>query len=114
MTNLGHVPGKCVRHLNITKKAANIVKNHCSKENYTQMYQMSSVPAVVTPVDWSKDSQKYDIYVNKEGMYETVFSSQQPKAKDFRKHCCNVLFPHIRQKLCKQNKGRPSTSHHRP
>ena len=32
-------------------------------------------------------------------MYEIVFSSQQPKAKDFRKHCCNVLFAHVRQQL---------------
>ena len=32
-------------------------------------------------------------------MYETVFSSQQTKAKDFRRHCCNVLFPHFRQQL---------------
>ena len=46
-----------------------------------------------------KDSQKYDIYINEEGMYEIVFSSQQPKAKDFRRHCCNMLFPHVRQWL---------------
>ena len=32
-------------------------------------------------------------------MYELLFSSQQPKAKDFRRHCCNVLFPHVRQQL---------------
>ena len=44
-----------------------------------------------------KDTQKYDIYTNEEGMYELLFSSQQPKAKDFRRHCCNVLFPHVRQ-----------------
>ena len=104
MKNLGHVPGECVRQLNITKKAANIVKNQCSKENYTQKYQMSSVPAVVTPVDWSKDSQKPDIYVKEEGMYEIVFSSQQSKAKDFRRHCCNVLFAHIRQHLANKIK----------
>ena len=30
-------------------------------------------------------------------MYEIVFSSQQPQAKDFKKHCCNVLFPQVRQ-----------------
>ena len=58
---------------------------------------MSSVPTVVTHVDWPKDSQKYDNYINEEGMYEHLFSSQQPKAKEFRKHCCNVLFPHVRQ-----------------
>ena len=25
--------------------------------------------------------------------------SQQPLAERFRKHCCNVMFPHIRQQL---------------
>ena len=48
-------------------------------------------------MDWLKDSQKYDIYINEEGMYELLSSSQQPKAKDFRRQCCNVLFAHIRQ-----------------
>ena len=32
-------------------------------------------------------------------MYELLFSSHQPLAKDFRKHCCNAMFPHIRQQL---------------
>ena len=32
-------------------------------------------------------------------MYKLVFGSQQPKAKAFRKHCCNVLLPHVRQQL---------------
>ena len=32
-------------------------------------------------------------------MYELVFGSQQPKAKPFRKHCCNVLFRHVHQQL---------------
>ena len=32
-------------------------------------------------------------------MNELVFGSQQAKAKAFRKHYCNVLFPHIRQQL---------------
>ena len=36
---------------------------------------------------------------DEEGMYKLLFSSQQPKAKAFRKHCCNVLFPHVRQQL---------------
>ena len=55
-------------------------------------------------MDWPKDLQKYDIYVNEEGMYEIVFSSQQPKAKDFRRYCCNVLFPHVRQQLTNKMK----------
>ena len=37
-------------------------------------------------------------------MYETVFSSLQPKAKDFRRHSCNVLFPHVRQHLTNKMK----------
>ena len=32
-------------------------------------------------------------------MYEVLFGSQQPLAKRFRKHCCNVMFPHIRKQL---------------
>ena len=65
---------------------------------------MSSVHAVGTPVNWPNNSQKYDIYINEEGMYEVVFSSQQPKAKDFRRHCCNVFFPHVRQQLTNKMK----------
>ena len=38
MKNLGHVVGKCEGHYSITKKTVNIVKNHCSKENYAQKY----------------------------------------------------------------------------
>ena len=63
---------------------------------------MSGVPAAVTPVDWPKDSQKFNIYINEQGMYELLFSSHQHKAKDSRKHCCNVLFPHVRQQLTNQ------------
>ena len=61
MKSLGHVPGKCAGHLNITEKTANILKSLCSKENYAQKYQMSSAHAAVTHVDWPKDSQKFGI-----------------------------------------------------
>ena len=60
---------------------------------------MSIVQAACTPTNWPKDSQKYDIYTNKEGMYELLFSSQQPKTKALRRYCYNVLFPHVRQQL---------------
>ena len=69
------------------------------KKSYAQEYQLSSVPAADTPVDWPKDSQQFDIYINEEWMYELLFSIQQPKAKDFRRHCFNVLFPHVQQQL---------------
>ena len=65
---------------------------------------MAGLILEMKPVDWPKDSQKYDIYINEEGMYEIVFSSQQPKAKDFRRHCCNVLFPHVEQQLTNKMK----------
>ena len=50
-------------------------------------------------MDWPKDSRKDDYYINEEGMYELLFSSQQSMTKTFRKHCCNVMSPHIRQEL---------------
>ena len=55
--------------------------------------------AASTSINWPKDLRKDDYYTNEEGMYELLFSSQQPKAKAFRKHCCNVLFLHVRQQL---------------
>ena len=51
------------------------------------------------PFDWPKHSQPGEYYINEEGLYELVFTSQQPKAKLFRKYCCNIMFPNIRQKL---------------
>ena len=56
---------------------------------------MSSVHAACTLINWPNDSQKDDIYTNEEGIYELLFSSQQPKAKCFRRHCCNVFFSHV-------------------
>ena len=64
-----------------TSKTENIIRAHCSRENYADKYQMTSVHGSCTPVNWPKDSQKYDLYLNEEGMYELLFSSQQPLAK---------------------------------
>ena len=90
---------KALEYNKKTSKTANIIRAHCSRENYAHKYQMTSVHAACTPVSWPKDSQKHDIYISEEGMYELVFSSHQPLAKKFRKHCCNVMFPHIRKQL---------------
>ena len=78
-------------------KATDIVKHLCSRENYAHKYQLNEFVFETYFMDWPKDLRKDDYYANEEGMYEIVFSSQQPKAKDFRRHCCNVLFPHARQ-----------------
>ena len=85
--------------LEYNKKTAHVIRAHCSRKNYAHKYDLTSVTTVVTPVNWPKDSQKYDLYINEEGMYELLFSSQQPLVKKLRKHCCNIMFPHIRQQL---------------
>ena len=87
-----------------TSKTANIIRGHCSPENITQKCQMSRVHAAYTQINWPKDLQKFDIYTNEEGMYELLLSSLQPKAKDFKRHCCNVLLPHVRQQLTNKMK----------
>ena len=87
-----------------TSETANTIRGHCSPENITQKYEMSSLHAACTPINWPKDSQKYDAYINEEGMYELLFPSQQPKAKYFRRHCCNVLFSHFQQQLTNKMK----------
>ena len=95
MKNLGRVLEKCAGHYSITKKTADIIKAFCTKENFAHKDQLSGFITAGNFIDWPKDSRKDDYYINQEGMHEIVFSSQQLKAKDFRKHCCNVLFPHV-------------------
>ena len=86
------------------KKTADIVKAFCSRENYAHKWQLNKWPAVGNFMDWPRDSRKDDYYTNDEGMYKLLFSSQQSKTKDLRRHCCNVLFPHVRQQLTKNMK----------
>ena len=88
--------------LKYKKDTSDIIHNHCSSENIQHKYQLSGPPISGEPISWPKDSQKYDLYINEEGLYELIFTSQQPLAKQFRKHCCNILFPHIRQQLHQQ------------
>ena len=47
------------------------------------------------PLESPKNSQPDEYYIRGEGMYKLIFGSQQPKAKEFRKHCCNVMFPRV-------------------
>ena len=79
-------------------RARDVLKKHVSIENKQHKHELEGCTAAVHPLEWSKNSQPDDYYINEEGMYELVFSIQQPKAKDFRKHCCDVLFPHVRQR----------------
>ena len=77
-------------------KTVDVAKQLCSKGKYAHKWQLTGFVPETKPVDWPKDSEKYDIYINEEGMYE-LFSSQQRKGKYFKRHCFIVLFPHVRQ-----------------
>ena len=48
---------------------ADVIRDHCSEENYTHKYQ-SLIGVVdrgtVRPMKWPSDSQKYDLYINEE------------------------------------------------
>ena len=82
-----------------TTKTAQVVRAHCSSENIRHTREIKGIFSENTPLEWPKNSQPDEYYFNEEGMYEVLFGSQQPKAKKFRKYCCNVMFPHIRQQL---------------
>ena len=85
--------------LEYSRSINHVIKDHCSRENYAQKYDLTRWSAADHLLNWPSDSRKDDYYLNEEGMYEVLFGSQQPLAKRFRKHCCNVMFPHIRQQL---------------
>ena len=85
--------------LKYQRQTAHVIRDNVSAEKFTYKYQLIKLAETNTFGNWPKDSRKDDYYINKEGMYELLFSSQQPKAKNFRKYCCNVMFPHIRQQL---------------
>ena len=70
---------------------------------------MTKVHAACTSLEWPPDSRKDEYYLNEEGMYELLFSSQQPLVKKLRKHYCNVMFPHI----CKQLTNKMVEEHQR-
>ena len=59
-----------------TTKAADIVKNLCSRENFAQKYQLTELVSETNFMDWPRGSRKDDYYVNEEMMYELLFSSQ--------------------------------------
>ena len=85
--------------LNYTKKTPDVIVDHVSLENRAYKYQLTDFTETGKLVKWPTDSRKDEYYINEQGMYELAFTSQQKEAKEFRKYCCNTLFPQIRQKL---------------
>ena len=73
------------------------LKKHVTIENKRHRFELQGSAVTARPLEWPKKSQPDEYYLNEEGMYEVLFGSQQPLVKKFRKHCCNVMFPHIRK-----------------
>ena len=68
-------------------RARDVLKKRVSIENKQHKHEREGHSAAARPLEWPKNSQPDDYYINEEGMYELVFGSQRPKAKAFRKHC---------------------------
>ena len=86
-----------------TTKVSDIVKCFCTKTNYALKCQLDELTDFV---GWPANSRKNDYYVNEKGIDEILFLSRQPKARDFKIYCCNVLFPYFRQQLAKKVEAR--------
>ena len=80
-------------------KPKDVLKKHVSIENKQHQNQLKGWVTANQPLNWPKNSQPSEYYLNEEGMYEVLFGSQQQKAKAFRKYCCNEMFPRIRKQL---------------
>ena len=95
---------KVCKALRYEKAASGVARHHRTSENIQHKHQVAAMATVGTAVNWPRYSKKLDLYINEEGMYELLFSSQQPKERDFRRHCCNVLFPQVRRQLTEKMK----------
>ena len=80
-------------------RARDVLKKHVSIGNKQHKHELEGPADLEHPLEWPKNSQPDEYYINEEGMHELAFGTQQPRAKAFRKHCCNVMFPHIRHQL---------------
>ena len=78
------------------------LKKHVSIENKLHRFELEGRAKSARPFKWPKNSQPDEYYINEEGMYELLFKSQQLKAKEFRRYCCNEMFPKIRNQFLYQ------------
>ena len=85
--------------LEYQRRTKDILRGHVSIENKRHRFELQGGSVTEPLLEWPKNSQPDEYYINEEGMYEVLFGSHQPLAKNFRKHCCNVMFPHICQQL---------------
>ena len=66
-------------------KPKDVLKKHVSIENKRHMRELKGVVSPNTRLEWPKNSQPDECYLNEEGMYEVLFGSQQQKACEHRK-----------------------------
>ena len=72
--------------LRYEKVARQVVRHHCTRENYTHKWQLAGLVSETKPVNWLRNSQKLDLYINEEGMIEQLVGSQQPLAKELAEY----------------------------
>ena len=94
-----HCAVEVCKALEYKRKGKDVIREHVSIENKQHRYELQRGSESEPPFDWPRNSQTEEYYISEEGLFELLFTSQQPKAKDFRKYCFNVMFPQIRQQL---------------
>ena len=58
--------------LEYNKLPRQVVRQHCSRENYFHEWQFARHVSETKSVDWPKDSQKLHLYINEERMIELL------------------------------------------
>ena len=67
---------------------------HVSPENYAHKWQLAGLVSETKPVNWPRDSQKLDLYINEEGMIELLVGSQQPLTKELAEYISIKIIGH--------------------
>ena len=89
------------RSLNYTKKTPDVIVDPVSLENRAYKYQLTDLPrnGEVNGLNGQLIVEKMNITLMSKVCMNWHLPANKKKAKEFRKYCCNTLFPQIRQKL---------------
>ena len=68
--------------LEYQRQTKNILRGYVSIENKRYRFELQGGSVTHHPLEWPKNSQPDEYYLNEEGLYELVFSSQQPLATE--------------------------------
>ena len=71
--------------LEYQRQTKDILRGHVSIENKRHRFELQGGSVTEPPLEWLKNSQPDEYYLNEEGMYEVLFGSQQPLAKKNQK-----------------------------